>query len=691
MLQPRNNLFKIAIPFFSLYIASILIIIIFGYIIKNQKQKEEYEKENKQLISWYQNLDETKNSSNFPSFIKQAQKKIPKILNSQKVTEKIQENIYYNSEGKLPEQPPCVEWNQNNNPVKACYHYTSLINFKVNNSNINIQSEKSDPVFQNFTQYMIDKIKPQLLNKTKHSDENTDNLDIFSKTLIKDLTKDKDDETNDNKDKYSNMLPYLKINNIYIFRKKTGFMLSYPLTGENYETKKRLDYQSRPWYRTTIGKYEDNYYPSDFINEDNSSGLTNLYIDINDKDKSNGIRTLWYKFKTTNNKTTKNEEYILCVDLFFDNSSQLSKQENLHNLLEESIKSGFNLNKNDNNWWIYLLLFSIIPALILSLIYELKIKDILLRRISEHNANNLIQIKLKLENQHYANRNADEEIEFTVEGQTKEINQSEQSTEANWSFNIQSIQVGIKKNQSRTKQREDISKYVFTKKYNLNMSQNKPQYRCIETWKVVLESKSGNIEHQQIGFFVANWNTSNSADIQEGLDIQSIYWEKEYEEYLGIIKEQLREHLLISDENELVAILDTNYSKRQNIPSFITGIDSLRKIISSSECLKQGKIVFSEVETLTELYKRGLVTVNSICTLHFIKKLVENKKLKDFFQTQVNERFLIEYKQDEFRDFYNSLDDESKSELINKSPFQIMVYQPNINNIVSEQDDFCII
>ncbi|MBN3960167.1 hypothetical protein [Nostoc sp. NMS8] len=157
------------------------------------------------------------------------------------------------------------------------------------------------------------------------------------------------------------------------------------------------------------------------------------------------------------------------------------------------------------------------------------------------------------------------------------------------------------------------------------------------------------------------------------------------------IKKQLREHLLISDDKEFVAVLDTNYSRTQNIPPFLAEINSIKKIINSSLYLKQGKIVFSEVETLTELYKQAQVMVNAICTLHFLRKLVDNDKLKDFFQTQVHERYLIEYKQGEFKDFYNSLDDDSKLELKNKSPFKIMVYQDNIDNIVSAQDDFCII
>ncbi len=32
--------------------------------------------------------------------------------------------------------------------------------------------------------------------------------------------------------------------------------------------------------------------------------------------------------------------------------------------------------------------------------------------------------------------------------------------------------------------------------------------------------------------------------------------------------------------------------------------------------------------------------VNAICTLHFLRKLLDAKKLNIFFQTQVNERYL---------------------------------------------------
>jgi hypothetical protein len=670
MLNVKNKLFKIAIPFFSFYIVSIVIVISVAYFIKNQKEVEEY----KQLTLWYENLDiETQYINNFKSFVESSQKKLTKDYDSffknperRRLPADIKEKIIV---GQNTPTQGSIKWKigKTGESVEVYYDYTGINDFNGSNKNdTNRKKEKQqsadDKVFQQFTHIMRSQIKAHLDNQTKvrQNDIDIQNLHDFSKVVVRYLTGD---------DQYLNIIPDLRINNIYITNINTAFMLSYPLTNEGYE--KGIYFKTRPWFETT----QKNSYASSFIGKDrfnNDFGLTGVYIDINDETKPNVIRTLWYKFKPIN----QNEEYILCIDLFFDKSSQLSKQVSLLNLLEES-----------DNYWIYLLGISLIIALSLSLIYELKFKDIILR-ISKHYVNDLLKIKLQLESKHYASKD-EAEIKFTVQGESKEINQSEKSMEAKWSFNIQNLQVGINNNQSYTQQKEATSRYEFISEYNLNMSQNKPQYRCIETWKVILESQSKNI--QKIGFFVAKWSTNNSASIEELLDIKSIYWEKEYEEYLGIIKEQLREHLLISDEKELVAVLDTNYSRRQNLPSFITEIDSLKQIITSSLYLKQGKIVFSEFETLTELYRQNQVIVHAICTLYFLRKLVENNKLKDFFKTQVYERYLIEYQQGEFQNFYDSLDDESKLELINKSPFQIMVYQDNIDNIVSAQDDFCII
>ncbi|MUG96417.1 hypothetical protein F7734_30350 [Scytonema sp. UIC 10036] len=690
MLHLKNKFLKIAIPFFSLYIVSIVILVSFGYIVKNYREIEEY----KLLTLWYENLDpqeeqnpnrETQDTNNFSSFIKKAQHKLKedyqtyfKKPESKKLPSDIKEKIIL---GQNSPKQGSVQWKieKTGETVEVYYDYTGLNNFNStqdNNSNpTDREQEKKrnadNKIFQNFTYMMTSKIKPSLDSKTTGNQNDIQNLQNFSKVVVKYLTGD---------DRYSDIIPDLRINNIYITNIKTGFMMSYPFTNEAY--KQDINFKIRPWFRTT---QQDNYYVSNFRAKDdfsNDLGLTGVYIDINDETKPNVIRTLWYKFKLSN----KNEEYILCIDLFFDKSSHILQKGNLLNLSEQSIKYGFNLKENDNPW-IYLLGISFIMALCLYSIYELKIKNIILR-ISKFQTNDLLKIKLQLDSKHYASKD-EGEIKFTVQGETKEINQSAQSMEAKWSFNIQNLQFGVSNNQNYTRQKEASTKYEFINEYNLNMSQSKPQYRCIETWKVVLESQSG--KTQKIGFFVAKWNTNNSAAIEEVLDIKSIYWEKEYEKYLSLIKEQLREHVLISDEKELVAVLDTNYTKRQNLPSFLTEIDSLKKIIKSSLYLKQGKIVFSEVETLTELYRQPHVMVHAICTLHFLRNLIKNNKLNDFVQIEVHERYLIEYQQDEFQEFYDSLDDEHKLALSDRSPFKIMVYQDNIENIVSPQDDFCII
>ena len=154
----------------------------------------------------------------------------------------------------------------------------------------------------------------------------------------------------------------------------------------------------------------------------------------------------------------------------------------------------------------------------------------------------------------------------------------EQLREAGWKLNIpQNIQLGVSNNQSYTKENENTKGYEFTSNFNLNMSKRKPPYKCIETWRVVLEYQLGNT--QTIGSFVVKWNTNNTANLEQVLDVKSIYWEKEYEEYLGAVKEQLRNYLLISDEEEFVAVLDSNYSKAENTPKFLKKIDSLKRIL----------------------------------------------------------------------------------------------------------------
>ncbi len=709
MFKPENNLSRLkrvllSYNFLVSLIVSIPITIGLGYLVKINREIKEY----KQVTFWYENLDKkTEYTEIFSKFVEEAQKQLTADYNSNfknainKNYDRYKSDIIvdYTAELKNNSVPWKIE--KTGESINVNYSHTRVIDFNNlqdrSSNDIDPEQEedrkqkkeqsRNDKVFQAFTKLTQDNISPLLkqdniinlfinllrnilkqdsisdITQQDNPDNNRvriDNLRNFSKVVIDYLT--------DNQG-YSSRIPDLKINNIYILKVSTGFFISYPASDQDY---KPVDFKTRDWFRATEKDYGFSFFKRDQYN--NESGITDIYIDSNDQNQANAIRTLWYKFKPLNS----NEEYILCFDFFIDKSGQISSENNLTYLQQMLLTEGA---------WKSLLPLSLLLALCLSLIYELVIKDIF-RIISKSYGNDFSRIKIKREQKRYAGKD-ENQIEFTIVGETKDINESKQSREAGWSSNIKNIKASMTNSQSSARQQEATSRYEFTKKYDLKMSQNKPDYRCIETWKVVSESRSG--KTQNIGFFVAIWETSNSAKIEDGLKIQSIYWEKGYEEYLESFKEQLFNHLLISEAEELVAILDRNYSKqqKQNIPDVILEINSHKKIIENSNDLKQGKIAFSDFETLTDLYNKG--TVNAICTLHFLKKLSDQNKLKDFFQTSVSHRYLIENEQDEFKNFYDSLDNETKTELRNNNPFQIMVYQNNINNIVGAQDDFCII
>ncbi|NEO20332.1 MULTISPECIES: hypothetical protein [unclassified Moorena] len=681
-----NNSFKLihrvlsyalSSKFLIAYIVSMVLIISFGYVVKNNREIEKY----KQLTVWYENLDlEVESTKIFADFVGKTQDKLKEdyksyfqrsgILNVPgNITKKIIVDNLSPNEGSVP-------WKiiKTSESINVYYDYSGVIDFNSKQwSNINetVQEQainrnqqqkqsRNDKIFQNFTHIMLKSIGTEII---KNDDDSmaTQNFHDFSKEVITYLTDDKH---------YWKHIPDLRINNVYIFNIDTGFLISYPFTDQGYTSE--IDFKTRPWFRASNNDYSNNFFITDGF--DNKSAITGIYIDINDQN-TNAIRTLWYKFK---DKDT-DQYYILCLDIFLDKSHQIVQEENLLYLLEEPIKSGI---------WVYLLPLSAVMALCLSLLYEFILKPILIRlKLYDPAKDFVVTIKLQRESKNYASKD-EGEITFNIKGETKAINSSEQSREAGWNLNnIIPIEISIKSYESNATEQEATFSYEFTKRYDLSMIENRPTYRCIETWRVLSESQSG--KTQTIGFFVAHWNTNNSANLEKGLDIKSIYWEQDYEDNLDSLKEQLRDHLLLSEKPELVAFLERQYSRRQTIPLFIKKIDSLKTLINSSLYLQQGKIVFSEILTLAELYKEG--TVKAICSLHFLKILKNKQQLKDFLDVRVAERYLIEYEQDEFRYFYDSLDDETKSKLINQSTFKIMVYQDDLENIISPQDDFCII
>ncbi|MBD2139267.1 hypothetical protein H6F32_17215 [Anabaena sp. FACHB-1237] len=644
------------------YIGATVIIIVSGYLVGSYREIEEYKK----ITSWYEKLEDKKLKDNssieLSEFIEKAQDKLDNLISSTLLNTQLQTN---DQTGKkinqgLPHSGGVIwKTEKTGREVTVYYDYVAASNFAGEGSKgKNPEDSRKDEVFLRFTDEMTNKIKPK--SNTNNNDENKN---LYTKAVMKYLADD---------DKYIKSMPYLTIDNIYIINLETGFLLSYPLTNENY--KPDADFQSRPWYNATKNKYGKNYFQKD--DNGRKTALTGVYIDINDTINPNIQRTLFYTFQDE-----REQKYILCVDLSFDKSSQFSSKSSL-----DLVMSGLYLEE-DNNPWVFLIPYSVILAVFLFLIYEMKGKSILLRMLN-FSQNNLLKITLERNPQktHNASSNAGT-VNITITGMTGEKNESARSREAGWRVDFNQLQANAGFRQTNTQQQESYYGYQLSNDYNLDIRQQNLRYRRVEIWEV----KSHELSNQKtIGHFVVTWKASDTETLDELLEIKSVYWEKNYESYLASIKLQLQEHLLTSDTGELIPVMDTNYTIHQNMPELISRITSLEKLVHNSLYLRQGRIAFSEIQTLQELYQYDGVQVKAICTIDFLKKLSDKQQLQNFFTVEVKERYFIEYNENEFRDFYNNITDDGIKSVLESSNLKIIVYTPD-QVIIGGKDDFCVI
>ncbi|MFM7363099.1 MAG: hypothetical protein ACKO11_01085, partial [Cuspidothrix sp.] len=356
--------------------------------------------------------------------------------------------------------------------------------------------------------------------------------------------------------------------------------------------------------------------------------------------------------------------------------------------VKQYVMSGLYLEE-DNNPWVFLILYSFILAVFLFLVYEMKAKYILLR-ILNFNANNLSKITLERNPQKTYNASSNTEtIKITITGMTGQRNESEISREAGWKINFHQLEANNTIRMANIQQQESAYNYELSNDYNLDITQQNLRYRRVETWEVKI-SASNELLNQTIGHFVVTWKALDTDKLDELLEIKSVYWERDYQSYLASIKSQLREHLLTSDAGELVPVMDTNYSIDESIPELIKQTESLQKLVHNSLYLKQGRIAFSEIRTLQEVYQYKDVKVKAICTIDFLRKLPDSQQLQDFFRVRVNKRYFIEYKGNEFRDFYDNISDDNVKDVLKNSDLQIIVYTPE-QVIIGGKDDFCVI
>lgn len=684
MQKIKHRLPKISIrSFVFFYVISATAIILAGFFIRNHKEIEEY----KQVVLWYENLSgdnpESENSKNlkkFENFLKI--KDIYKQLSSD-YSKNSNRKIPINIDNKIkfteaPESGNTVIWKigKTEDRLTVYYDYVSQSNFNeieqqnISNQNNNQEKQKDkDRVFLIFTDIMINTIQKKIesLKPKNNNNDVNNNLDIFTQAIITYLTNDKS----------SDLIPYLRINSVYITNLNTGLMMSYPFIKEGHPSS---TFKTRPWYRAS----QKEYY-SDFVDNNEAIGLTGIYIDINDVNKTknpNAIRTLWYKFEGDNN-----QQYILCVDLFFDKSSQFSQTLSWVDLLKQSVEflPAIPLN-NSNNRFLELLLITLLMALAI----EIKGKSIILKSFRIYANTKLPNIILKRDdsNTHYASQNG-KNIEITFQGEIKNTKEKELTTAKGWKIDS-NIQISAAKTDRNINQNIYTHTYVFKNNYDLDINSDKLKYRCVEGWNVILSG----FEDENIGHFIVTWSNKNTTNLAKLIDIQIVTYKREYNIYLESIKRQLQQHLLASDKKEFIPILTTDYIdyiKSEDNHPYFEKIKSFKKLLLNSSYLKQGRIPVLSIEDLIELYKQPDDKVYAICTLNFLKQLLKYDLLRKFLEVPVEERYFMEHKLDEFRDFYNSQDSEDQSFLKNQSQLKIITYVENSNNIIHQQDDFCII
>ena len=434
MQKMKQSLLNISIrSFVFFHVVSAIVIILAGFFIRNHKEIEEY----KQVVLWYENLSgdnpESENSKNL--------KKFENFLKIKDIYEQLSSDYSKNSNRRIPinidnkikfteapENGNAVIWKigKTEDRLTVYYDYVSKSNFheieqqNISNQNNNQEKQKDkDRFFLIFTDIMINTIQKEIesLKPKNNNNDVNNNLDIFSQAIITYLTNDKS----------SDLIPYLRINSVYITNLNTGLMISYPFIKEGHPSS---TFKTRPWYRASQREYY-----SDFVDNNEAIGLTGIYIDINDVNKTknpNAIRTLWYKFAGDNN-----QQYILCVDLFFDKSSQFSQTLSWVDLLKQSVEflPAIPLNSS-NNRFLELLLITLLMALAI----EIKGKSIILKSFRIYANTKLPNIILKRDdsNTHYASQNG-KNIEITFQGEIKNTKEKELTTAKGWKIdsNIQ--------------------------------------------------------------------------------------------------------------------------------------------------------------------------------------------------------------------------------------------------------------
>ncbi|MCB0614837.1 MAG: hypothetical protein KDC75_16085, partial [Phaeodactylibacter sp.] len=454
----------------------------------------------------------------------------------------------------------------------------------------------------------------------------------------------------------------LRVFRIYLASGK-GHILMFPFQYRDYPG---LVSHERPWWWAAWkenGKGESKKHPSTFDSGD--FGLSFLYTDIESKTEITLVRTFWHKFEVDG------EKYVIGIDFFLNN--------------EEKDSEAGAIAKMYNHPLVKSAIWSITAGVIFFILAVLFLKDrinnLIARVFPGSIPEGVWQMKASRQDLHFANAEEDSsERVFEIQGISKNEQFDFTGTAAGWAPGV------------IRKKKEGIA-YSMSKKYKLSLSDELPN-RGIEIWKVTNSPKHGSGKEQTIGFFEVKWK--NAQALEEELKILPVFWESE--EYNNqeqeIIMDQLKAHLLRSEDPQVNVSLDPiDNSYLEEIPEPLLKLPFIDKAIASSKNLLARKFEFSKIENYRAVYALG--DVIAICSraflLNFLGEGASEGMLADFLSIEVKERYFIENQPREFMELYNrfSLVDQ---EAIKKDPsFKVILFDRNQMNIISAKRDFAII
>lgn len=454
-------------------------------------------------------------------------------------------------------------------------------------------------------------------------DENDDfeEFEGFSNQILQKLNPQK---------KYSERFPHLKVFRFYISNDTT--IAIYPRPNKNYG---KINPLEREWYKAANGKF-----PSTFKNSelDYKSGLSFGYPDVENNKEVNLVRTFWYSFEKESG-----EKYYICADFFND-----TDQTNL-------AKTSF---LNENLDLLIPLFLSLATLVFLALLFELLIKERWIKFISSNFgfqpssrywSPSFERVNRKFVELKGAKEKIMQETSFT-QSQIRKI-----ITYNDWKISSANIEVGRNEADLSISNKENKVTTIKVKEVSFDIQEERLT-TAFETWSIFYDSTDG--EKMEVGRFEIWWQ--NRILLKDDLEIELVFWNKDYLEYLvfsEVLKSQLEDHLLKSEGDQFLALVDKNrHPSSEEIPEELKNTPIFKTMRANGRDFSKRKVLIKEFKDFIDFYKEEIeFTIKAVCSDHFLKLIFEKESFETILSKPVESRIFVESYEAEFEELKEQL------------------------------------